>query len=62
MREAIKDPDRLQHILEAISNVQEYIDGIDRETFDKDKVWLVITEDLEPLKVQVREYLSDNIQ
>lgn len=38
MREAIKDPDRLRHILEAIDNVQEYMNDIDRETFDKDKI------------------------
>lgn len=113
MREAIKDPARLKHILEAIAKVREYTDGIERATFDNDSmrihavaynvqiigeasykitkefksshpdtpwkliekmrhilvhdyftvdldfVWIVITEDLEPLKLQVTEYLKE---
>ena len=113
MREPVKDPARLQHILEAIARVQEYTLGISREAFENDNmrihavayniqiigeasykltkefksshtetpwrliekmrhilvhdyftvdldfVWMVITEDIEPLKEQVQRYLIE---
>lgn len=113
MREPLKDPARLEHILEAIARVQEYTQDVDRASFERDRmrihavayniqiigeatykltkefkeshsatpwrliekmrhilvhdyfsvdmdfVWLVITEDLVPLKTQVEEYLKE---
>ena len=32
MREATRDKDRLEHVLEAIDNVETYIEGISEET------------------------------
>lgn len=113
MREPIKDPVRLEHVLEAIERVEEYTAGITREKFEAEKmrvhatayniqiigeavynltkefkaahpdtpwrliekmrhilvhdyftvdmdfVWLVITEDLKPLKEQITEYIKE---
>lgn len=113
MREPVRDPARLEHILEAIERVEEYTKDVTRSAFDADKmrihatayniqiigeasyklskefkqthaktpwrliekmrhilvhdyftvdldfVWLVITEDLAPLKKQVTDYLQE---
>ncbi len=36
MREQIKDPGRLRHIIDAIDIIQTYTDGISYEEFEKD--------------------------
>lgn len=36
MREAIKDPGRLHHIIDAVTRVEEYTRGFDFETFRND--------------------------
>ena len=38
MREQIKDPGRLRHILDAISVVEEYTQGLSKEQFVADKL------------------------
>lgn len=38
MREQIKDPGRLRHILDAISVVEEYTQGLSKEQFIADKL------------------------
>ncbi|MCQ2245847.1 MAG: DUF86 domain-containing protein [Bacteroidaceae bacterium] len=38
MREPVKDPGRLKHILAAISQVEEYTAGLTREQFCADKL------------------------
>lgn len=115
MREPLRDNERLKHILTAISRVEEYTQGLDKESLNanllhlhatvyniqiigeavyklslefkanhpetpwrmiekmrhilvhdyyqvnKDILWMVITEDLPPLKKQVNSYLEGNI-
>lgn len=36
MREPLKDPVRLQHILEAIERIQEFVDGYTEQTLNDD--------------------------
>lgn len=36
MREPVRDPLRLQHILDAISKIKEYTEGQDRSSFESD--------------------------
>lgn len=38
MREPVKDPGRLEHILLAISHVEEFTKGLSREQFEADKL------------------------
>lgn len=113
MREKPKDSTRLEHILEAISRVEEYTAGLERNAFENDKmrvhatayniqiigeavynitkefkdshpatpwrliekmrhilvhdyftvdmdfVWIVISDDISPLKEQVQAYLKE---
>ncbi|MBR5653624.1 MAG: DUF86 domain-containing protein [Prevotella sp.] len=40
MREATRDKDRLEHILEAIDNVNSYTEGISKEMLASDKLRL----------------------
>lgn len=113
MREPLRDPERLRHILEAIERIEQFTQGMTAESLDADILhkhatayniqiigeavyklskefkashantpwaaiekmrhilvhdyfqvnmrimWLVITEDLTPLKKQVSEYLEE---
>lgn len=113
MRESLRDPERLRHILQAIERIEQFTQGMTAESLDKDILhkhatayniqiigeavyklskefkashqdtpwaaiekmrhilvhdyfqvnmrimWMVITEDLTPLKEQVLEYLKD---
>ena len=43
MREPERDVSRLEHILEAIDNIENYVDGIDEEQLIADKVRLHAT-------------------
>lgn len=43
MREEIKDPGRLEHMLAAIDKVQEYTNGIDKESLKNDSMRLHAT-------------------
>lgn len=38
MRERSRDPERLEHIVEAIGNVEEFTAGVAREDFFRDKM------------------------
>lgn len=40
MRELTRDKDRLEHILEAIGNVESYTEGIDKNSLSSDKLRL----------------------
>ena len=55
MREPIKDKGRLEHIITAINNVQEYTDGVSHDEL----LWNVIHEDLPPFKQQILNFLTE---
>lgn len=38
MRERVNDRGRLEHMLDAINNVEEFVDGYDYERFIKDRI------------------------
>ena len=57
MIEPPRDKGRLEHVLSAIARVEEFTSGINKE--HNDILWLVITEDLPPLKVQIESYLRE---
>ena len=43
MREPVKDKGRLEHILQAIANVEEYTSGIEKEQLEHKKILLHAT-------------------
>lgn len=57
MIEPPRDKGRLEHVLSAIARVEEFTSGINKE--HNDILWLVITEDLPLLKVQIESYLRE---
>ena len=40
MREQTRDKDRLEHIIEAIENVESYTEGIEKDMLSTDKLCL----------------------
>lgn len=63
MREPIKDRGRLEHMLTAIANVEEFTQGITLDDFVKskspEKVWDTVQEDLPVLKEQIAALLNE---
>ena len=43
MREVVRDSGRLEHILQAIKNVQDFTEGIDKESLRQNKILLHAT-------------------
>ena len=65
MREEVRDRGRLEHMLTAIENVEEFTENISLEevhgyyTVSPEKVWETVQNDLPILKKQIESLLSE---
>lgn len=60
MREPVRDQGRLRHILGAIDNVLEFMEGKTTADLRQDRIlfYAVVKNDLLPLKEQIQSYLA----
>lgn len=65
MREEVRDRGRLEHMLTAIENVEEFTENISLEevhgyyTVSPEKVWETVQKDLPILKKQIESLLEE---
>ena len=65
MREEVRDRGRLEHMLTAIENVEEFTENISLEevhgyyTVSPEKVWETVQNDLPILKKQIESLLAE---